>query len=114
MDEYSLLPSLDQPFYRDAHLFVHLRHQVVMLDGKTITLTGLQYRVLVLLVENAGEVVPRGAFLRQIWGHMPELSPRQVDVHIQALRRKLGAYPDRYIETVHGVGYRFWPALPRR
>jgi DNA-binding response OmpR family regulator len=105
---------LDQPFYRDAHLFVHLRHQVVMLDGKTITLTGLQYRVLVLLVENAGEVVPRGAFLRQIWGHMPELSPKQVDVHIQALRRILGAYADRYIETVHGVGYRFWPALPRR
>ena len=86
----------------------------MMLNGKTITLTRLQYRVLVLLVENAGEVVPRGAFLRQIWGHMPELSPRQVDVHIQALRRKLGVYADRYIETVHGVGYRFRPALPRR
>ena len=86
----------------------------MMLDGKTITLTRLQYRVLVLLVENAGEVVPRGAFLRQIWGHMPELSPKQVDVHIQALRRILGEYADRYIETVHGVGYRFWPALPRR
>jgi two-component system phosphate regulon response regulator PhoB len=109
LDEQSLLLSLDQPFYRDKHLFVHLHHQVAMLDGKTITLTRLQYQVLVLLVQHAEEVVPRAAFLRQIWGHMPELSTKRVNVHIKALRRKLGAYADRYIETAYGVGYRFWP-----
>jgi len=48
LDEQSLLPSLDQPFYRDEHLFVHLRHQVVMLDGEAITLTRKQYQVLAL------------------------------------------------------------------
>ena len=109
-DEQSLFPSLDdQPFYRDKHLFVHLRHQVVILDGNTIALTRIQYQVLALLVKHAGKVAPRANFLMQIWRHVPELSPRQVDIHINALRRKLGVYANHYIETVTGVGYRFRP-----
>ena len=103
------MPSLDEQFYRDEHLFVHLRQQVVMLDGYTVTLTPMQYQVLVLLVHRAGEVVPRATFLRHIWGHKPELSPHRVDVHIHGVRRRLGAYADRYIETVFGTGYRFRP-----
>jgi hypothetical protein len=37
---------LDEQFYRDDHLFVHLRHKVVMLDGETIFLTRMEYRLL--------------------------------------------------------------------
>jgi DNA-binding response OmpR family regulator len=48
--------------------FAHLRHQMVMLEGKTITLTRRQYQALARLVQHAGEVVPRAAFLRQILG----------------------------------------------
>jgi len=110
LGEQSLLPSLDKRFYRDEHLFVHLSHQVVMLGGKTITLTRMQYQVLALLVEHAGAVVPRAAFLRQIWGHMPEVNPHQVDQHIRGLRKKLGVYAEQHIEAVVGVGYRFRPA----
>ena len=84
---------------------MHLRRQVAMLDGNTITLTPMQYQVLVLLVEHAGEVVPRATFLRQIWGHKPELSPNRVDVHLHGVRRRLGVYADQYIETVFGIGY---------
>jgi two-component system KDP operon response regulator KdpE len=60
--------SLDGPYYRDAHLYVDLRQQVVKLDGETVTLTPMQYEVLSLMVQRAGAVVPRAAFLRQIWG----------------------------------------------
>jgi DNA-binding response OmpR family regulator len=105
---------LDQQFYRDEVLFVHLRHQVVMLDGHAISLTPVQYRLLVLLVEHAGTVVPRATILKQIWSHAPELSPRQmkrVDVHIHGLRGRLGTYAD-HIENVIGAGYRFRPFLP--
>jgi hypothetical protein len=63
-----LLPSLDQPFYRDEHLFVHLCHQVVMLDGETVPLHPIEYRLLALLVKHAGEVVPRAIILKQILG----------------------------------------------
>jgi len=107
----ALLPP-NRHFYCDAHLFVDLRHEVVTLDGETVRLTQMQYQVLALLVRQAGEVASRANFLMQIWRHVPELSPRQVDMHIKALRRKLGRYADHYIETVIGVGYRFRP-LPR-
>ena len=103
---------LGEQFYRDAHLFVDLRQQLVTLDGETVSLTRTQYQVLTLLVKHAGEVAPRADFLMQIWRNVPELNPRQVDMHINALRRKLGIYGDQYIETVIGVGYRFRPSLP--
>jgi DNA-binding response OmpR family regulator len=48
---------LDEQFYRDDHLFVHLRHEVVMLDGEAITLTRMEHRRLAVLVEHAGESV---------------------------------------------------------
>jgi len=67
----------------------------------------MQYEVLAMMVKDAGETVTRAMFLTQIWGHKPELSPRQLDAHIHGLRRKLGVYANQYIETVVGVGYRF-------
>jgi DNA-binding response OmpR family regulator len=48
------MPSPNQPFYRDKHLFVDLRNEVVMLDLKILTLTHMEYRLLALLVEHAG------------------------------------------------------------
>ena len=104
------MPPPNQLSYRDAHLFVDLRNELVTLDGETIRLTRIQYAVLALLVEHAGEAIPRKNILMHIWHHVPELSPRQVDMHINALRRKLGIYADHYIQTVMGVGYRFRPA----
>ena len=44
-----------------------------------------------------------------IWGHVPEMRPSTLDVHIRGLRRKLGVYADQYVETVVGTGYRFRP-----
>jgi DNA-binding response OmpR family regulator len=93
---------------------VLLRQQVVILDSEAVTLTRIQYRVLALLVEHAGEVVPRAILLLHICGNVPELRPSKLDVHMRGLRTKLGVYADQYIETVVGVGYRFQPSpLPK-
>ena len=100
-------PRLPAEFTRR---FVHLRHRIVMLDGQAITLSPMQHRLLALLVEHAGVVVSRASILAQIWGHRPETRPRTVDVHLNLLRRRLGAYAE-YIETVPAVGYRF-PPMP--
>jgi two-component system KDP operon response regulator KdpE len=62
------LSSQNQPSYREEHLFVDLRQQRVMVDGEMVRLTYEEYRLLALLVQRAGAVVPRAAFLRQIWG----------------------------------------------
>ena len=65
------LPSLDQQFYRDEHLFVNLRQQVVIPDSETVRLTPTQYRLLALLVEHSGQVVLRAIILKQIWADAP-------------------------------------------
>ena len=106
--------SSHQLFYRDDHLFVDLHDQLVALDSQTISLTRTEYRVLALLVENAGEIVPRAIFLMAIWGYGPEVRTRTLGMHIQRLRKKLGEHVGRNIETVMGVGYRFRPAFPPR
>ena len=98
----SALPEL--PSYRDEHLYADLR---VILDGQILTLTRQEYRLLALLLEHAGEVVPRVVILTQVWGYTPEVRTRTVDAHIRRLRSKLGMHARKYIETVVGVGYRF-------
>jgi DNA-binding response OmpR family regulator len=86
---------------------VDLRRRLVIFDSEAVTLTRIQYRVLALLVEHAGEVVPRAIILKRIWGGAPKIQLRTVDKHVNVLRRKLGIYANLYIETVIGVGYRF-------
>ena len=90
----------NQQFYRDGHLLVDLRERAVILDRQILTLTRMEYRLLALFVEHAGDVVPRRVLLM--------LTPT-VDVHLWRLRKRLGKYADQYIETVVGVGYRFRP-----
>ena len=99
-----MLSRPNQQFYRDEHLFVDLLKQVVTLDSEILALTRMEYRLLAVLVEHAGEVVPRPILLR-LTG--------PVDVHLWRLRKKLGIYAEQYIETVIGAGYRFRPFLPK-
>jgi len=95
--------------YHDDHLSVDLRHELVTLDRQMLTLTHKEYSLLALMVQRAGKIVPRATFLIQVWGYVPETRTRTVDMHIDQLRKKLGPYADRYIETVVGIGYRFRP-----
>lgn len=95
--------------YRDEHLSVDFRQQVALLDSVALTLTRKEYDLLALLVQHAGEIVPREALLMRIWGYGAEIRTRTLDVHIRRLRKKLGGYADQYIETIFGIGYRFQP-----
>lgn len=98
-----------KPFYRDEHLFVDLRHKLAILDSQPLILTRKEYCLLALLVQHAGEVVPRKILLRQVWGYVPKTRTRTLDVHIGRLRKKLG-HEGRYIETAFAKGYRLRPS----
>jgi DNA-binding response OmpR family regulator len=95
--------------YRDDHLVVDLRQQVVMLDNQTLTLTPKEYYLLALLVQHAGAVVPRATILRRMWGDPTETRTRRLDIHIGGLRKKLAPIRRHYIETIAGIGYSFRP-----
>jgi len=79
-----------------------------------MVLTRKEYELLSLLVQNAGEIIPREALLWRIWGYSTQIRTRTLDVHIRRLRKKLGTYSDQYIETIFGIGYRFQPYRPAR
>jgi DNA-binding response OmpR family regulator len=95
--------------YRDEHLALDFDQQVATLDTERMTLTRKEYDLLALLVQHAGEIIPREALLMQVWGYGSEIRTRTLDVHVRRLRKKLGGYADQYIETIFGIGYRFQP-----
>jgi DNA-binding response OmpR family regulator len=97
------------PAYRDEHLTLDFDQQSAVLDTQRMSLTRKEYALLALLVRHAGEIIPREALLMQVWGYGAEIRTRTLDVHVRRLRKKLGSYADRYIETIFGIGYRFQP-----
>src|SRR5512141_1304188 len=98
--------------YKDAHLELDFSRTVVTLDTRLLVLTRKEYELLSLLVKHSGEIIPREALLWQVWGYSNQIRTRTLDVHIRRLRKKLGPYADRYIETIFGIGYRFQPYRP--
>ncbi|MFN7997519.1 MAG: winged helix-turn-helix domain-containing protein [Bryobacteraceae bacterium] len=95
--------------YEDARLAVHFTTERVLLDLKALKLTRLEYKLLAVLTQQAGEIVPRAALLMTVWGYGPDIRTRTLDVHIRRLRAKLGEYGRKHIETIFGSGYRLQP-----
>lgn len=77
--------------------------------GKRVEMTRKEFEILRLLVSRKGNVVTREELLNEVWGMESFPVTRTVDNHIAGLRAKLEANPARpaYIQTVHGVGYKF-------
>lgn len=86
---------------------VDLESRRVERAGAAVELTGLEFDVLVALIQRAGRVVPRSALLELAGRNDVTVSDRTVDVHVSHLRKKLGDDPPRLIRTVRGVGYMF-------
>jgi DNA-binding response OmpR family regulator len=95
--------------YQDSHLEMDFVRKYAALDAGRLVLTRKEYELLALLVENAGEIIPRQILLMRVWGYSNEIRTRTLDVHVRRLRKKLGQYSEQYIETIFGIGYRFQP-----
>src|SRR5258706_13327927 len=68
-DIETTLASPLQVRYQDAHLEIDVVHKFALLDSRLLPLTRKEYALLLLLVENAGEVVPREDILMRVWGY---------------------------------------------
>jgi|TARA_B110000444_G_C18847900_1_gene603299 OmpR family response regulator RpaB len=83
----------------------------VLKNNKQVKLTGIEFNLLKLLVNKAGERLSRASILTDIWGYTPEryIDTRVVDVHISRLRSKLEEDPSNpdLILTARGTGYMF-------
>ena len=74
-----------------------------------VDLTVKEYELLRVLLEHAGKVVRRNVLVEEVWDPNWFGSTKTVDVHMSALRKKLGDDPGSptYVHTVRGVGFRF-------
>ena len=80
-------------------------------DGKPITMTAHEFKLLKYFVENAERVLSREELLNEVWGYNSYPTTRTVDNQILKLRQKLepDAAEPRHLQTIYGAGYRFVP-----
>ncbi|NUM56335.1 MAG: response regulator transcription factor [Candidatus Hydrogenedentes bacterium] len=86
---------------------VNLVTREVKNNGADVRLTAREFALLEYLMRSPGRVFSRTQILEHVWGYDFDPNTNLVDVHIQRLRKKLGAAADSLIETIRGVGYRF-------
>ena len=81
----------------------------VVQAGQEVSLTPLEFEILLTLARQPGLVFTRDQLMDRVWGYRDYAGGRVVDSHVARVRRKLGdeAAEPRYIRTVHGVGYSF-------
>lgn len=91
---------------RQGPVEVDLERHRVLVEGRDVALTTLEFKLLVDLMERRGRVQSRESLLDRVWGYSSFVTTRTVDTHVKRLREKLGAAAP-LIETVRGVGYRF-------
>lgn len=93
------------PIVRGRIVIDPSRHQVLV-DGVDVAFTATEFRLLAFLAQHPGRVFTRDQLINRVLGHMAIVTPRNIDVHVRALRAKLGEERE-VIETLRGVGYRF-------
>ena len=80
-------------------------------DGAPISLTPLEFDLLVALARKPRQVFTRDVLLEQVWGYRHPADTRLVNVHVQRLRAKVETDPENpeIVLTVRGVGYKAGP-----
>lgn len=93
-------------------LSIDTRAQQVVVDGKPVELTAYEYRLLVYLATQGGQVISKSTLLDHLYDEDTDRDPNVLEVFIGRLRQKLDADKSlQPIETLRGRGYRL--ALPR-
>jgi DNA-binding winged helix-turn-helix (wHTH) protein/TolB-like protein len=107
-------PAHEPLVYRFDDITVDPRAHQVVRAGEAVSLEPKAYAVLLVLLREAGAVVPRDALLDEVWGHR-HVTPAVLNRVIALLRRALGDDADhpRLIRTVYGTGYGFIGSVRR-
>lgn len=106
------LRGQDNRFLRVGDTALDMLTHQVQRGKRRAHLTPKEFKLLRLLMENAGEVLSRGQIMKEVWETDYLGDTRTLDVHIRWLREKLedNASRPQHVITVRGVGYRFSPA----
>ena len=109
------LRRTDQPvpeMLQLGDLTIDVAGHSVKRDGQAISLTPLEFDLLLALARKPWQVFTREVLLEQVWGYRHSADTRLVNVHVQRLRSKVERDPENpeVVITVRGVGYKAGPA----
>jgi len=99
----------------EGELRIDPERMEVTVAGEPADLTPLEFKLLWALAEDRDRTLSRDEIFRRVWGGERAHGDRSVDVLVRRLRRKVDEAPGAYtyVQTLHGVGYRFL-TTPRR
>ncbi len=89
------------------HIEIDRQERSVRRNGQNVHLTGLEYSLLDFLSARVNRICTRQEILDHVWGTRFQYDTGTINVHLNALRRKLGWNKNQPVETVHGVGFIF-------
>lgn len=94
--------------YDDGRLFLNFSEQAAALNGKQISLSSMEYKMLDLFCKNPRQVLTRRRLLERLW----DAEGKFVDEHtlttsVSRIRGKIEADGDTYIKTIYGMGYQW-------
>ncbi|MGH2559997.1 MAG: response regulator transcription factor [Thermomicrobiales bacterium] len=103
-------PETLDPLLRGGDVALDPATHTVWRDSEEVSLTTREFSILEYLLRNPNRVLTRAMIAEYVWDYDFPNVTNVIDVHVHALRRKLGdPSPGRLIQTVRGVGYRLVP-----
>jgi DNA-binding response OmpR family regulator len=101
--------ALPDEIIRAGEVEIDTAKMQVAVGGRTAELTPTEFQLLATLARQPGRVFTRAQLLDAVHGVAIESYERAIDAHVKNIRRKIEPVPGspRYVQTVHGVGYRF-------
>lgn len=104
-----LSPLAEKLSFNNEELVVNVDKMIVKKDGKNVYLTTNEFKILIALLTNPGQVFSREQLIEIAFGYDYDGFDRTVDTHIKNIRQKIENDPKNpaYIITVYGAGYKF-------
>ena len=98
----------EEPVFVLENLKVDLAKRQVLLDGREVHLTPIEYRLLAVLIKHAGKVITHTQLLKEVWGTAYADQTHYLRIYMAQLRHKLEADParPRFFINEPGIGYR--------
>jgi len=102
--------AAEEPVFVLGRWRVDLAKRQVLVEGREVHLTPLEYSLFTTLIHHAGKVVTHRQLLKEVWGGAAGAQPLYLRVYMTQLRHKLEEEPSRpkYLQTEPGVGYRLF------
>lgn len=105
---HTLQTDVPEPIVTSGRLCIDLERRAISLEGESVKLTALEYRLLEALVRRQGKVATHSQLLAEVWGPGGEGNTHYLRIYMAMLRKKLEADPTRprHFITEPNVGYR--------